>query len=326
MEVKVHNAQYSDENFQTKESQNSKCPCSTKQLLIIIIPITIIILFCLIFFPIYYKNKDDDEDSSKSEDSLEEDSIDEFEENKENYKYATLTPKNGYNNIYIHLGGISETADKYFDFFKSSSTFIPKKTKIYSLAGTLRTIKFMENYQVTDPVPCWFNVDSLGNLICDNCGGDDFKEAKASLNEILHIIDKIKNEENIDYKNIYLGGFSQGGIMTNYVLLNSRHELGGYLPFSGYFFDDHFPPNSVENNLSEEQKEIINKRKNYHILASHSFNDDTVPYSLSVPGYYTYYKEYTDFKLLSFGKIGHELITQPTLSIVKTWLKESMGK
>ena len=271
MEVKVHsNELKSDENFESKESQNSKCPCSTKQLLIIVVPITIVVLFCLIFFPIYYKDDDDD----SSENSLEEDSIDEFEENIESYKYATLTPKNGYDNIYIHLGGISETADKYFDFFKSNSTFIPKKTKIYSLSGTIRIIKFMELFQVTDPVPCWFNVDSIGNLICDNCNGDDFKEAKESLNEILDLIDQIKNDENIDYKKIYLGGFSQGGIMTNYVLLNSRHELGGYLPFSGYFFDDHFPPNSIVSSLSDQQKEIIDKRKNYHILASHSFNDD----------------------------------------------------
>ena len=114
--------------------------------------------------------------------------------------------------------------------------------------------------------------------------------------------------------------------MTNYVLLNSRHELGGYLPFSGYVFDHHFPPNSVASSLTEEQTQILNNRKDYHILASHSFNDDTVPYYLSIPGYYTYYKEYSDFKLLSFGLITHKLETQPTLPIVKTWLKESMEK
>ena len=315
MEVDIQNNQQNPvENIESKEPQNTKCPCSTKQLLIIIIPASIIILFCLIFFPLYYKDDDDD------------DSIDEFKENIENYKYATLTPKKGYNNIYIHLGGISQTADTYFELFKSNLTFIPKKTKIYSITGTSRVIKFMEKYGITIPVPWWFNVDTSGNLICDDCDGDTFKEAKESLNEILDIIDNIKNEENIDYKKIYLGGFSQGGIMTNYVLLNSRYELGGYLPFSGYVFDHHFPANSVASSLTEEQTQILNNRKDYHILASHSFNDDTVPYYLSIPGYYTYYKEYSDFKLLSFGLIKHQLETQPTLQIVKTWLKESMEK
>ena len=111
----------------------------------------------------------------------------------------------------------------------------------------------MEKYEITTLVPCWFNVDSSGNLIFDDCGGDTFKEAKESLKEILDIIDNIKKEENIDYKKIYLGGFSQGGIMTNYVLFNSRYELDGYLPFSGYVFDHNFPPNYVPDSLNEEQ-------------------------------------------------------------------------
>ena len=315
MEVNSENNVITVHQTEDSSEPKTKCPCSTKQLLIIIIPIATVLLFCAIFLPIYLKNKDDDDDS-----------IDEFKEQIDSYKYATLTPKNGYNNIYIHLGGISETSDKYFDFFKSKSTYIPKKTKIYSITGTARVIKFMEKYEITIPVPCWFNVDTSGNLICNNCDGDDFKEAKESLNEILDIIDKIKNDENIDYKKIFLGGFSQGGIMTNYVLLNSRYELGGYLPFSGYVFDHNFPANSVQASLSDTQKAILDARKNYHILASHSFNDDTVPYPLIIPGYYTYYKEYTDFQLLSFGLIKHVLETQPTLPIVKRWLKESMGK
>ena len=74
------------------------------------------------------------------------------------------------------------------------------------------------------PVPSWFNVDSDGNLVCDNCNGDNFTEAKESLNFILDKIDQISKDENIGYDKIYLGGFSQGGIMTNYVLLNSRHR------------------------------------------------------------------------------------------------------
>ena len=314
--IEVNSQQEKTKDLQQKES---KCPCSEKQLLIIIIPVCIVVLFMVIFLPVYLKSKDDDNDDNDN-------SIDEFTEYVESYKYATLTPKNGYDNIYINLGGISETANIHIELFKSTSTFVPKGTKIYFLTGNARVIKFMEKYSIYIPVPCWFNVDTNGMLICENCDGDDFKEAKESLTEILDKIDEIKEAENIDYKNIYLGGFSQGGIMTNYVLLNSRHELGGYLPFSGYVFDHNFPANSVPTSLSDTQKAILDARKNYHILASHSFNDDTVPYPLIIPGYYTYYKEYTDFQLLSFGLIKHVLETQPTLPIVKRWLKESMGK
>ena len=67
--------------------------------------------------------------------------------------------------IFIFLGGISDVSNKYFDFFKSESTFIPKGTKIYSLSGAPRQMQFMiDYYNYTDPVPGWFNIDSQANL------------------------------------------------------------------------------------------------------------------------------------------------------------------
>ena len=91
----------------------------------------------------------------------------------------------------------------------------------------------IDRYNYSYPVPGWFNVDSQGQLDPD----EGYTEAKKSLNLVLDEIDRIKNVENVQYSNIYLSGFSQGGIMTNYLLLNSRNELGGYIAFSGYVFD-----------------------------------------------------------------------------------------
>ena len=186
-------------------------------------------------------------------------------------------------------------------------------------------MKFLEKYEITEPAPGWFNVDSFGNLICDNCS-DIFDEAKESLNLILDEIDHISQNENINYDKIYLAGFSQGAIMTNYVLLNSRHKLAGYMAFSGYILDHNFPYNYVLYNLTEKQKEVLDSKKDYHILATHSFNDNTVYYPNSIESYYVYFKEYTDFKLYSFGALSHSFIDQPVLPIVRSWLKESMGK
>ena len=140
-------------------------------------------------------------------------------------------------------------------------------------------------------------------------------------------IDRIQQAEQISYSKIFLGGFSQGAIMVNYLLLNSRHKLGGYLAFSGFIFDEVFsPPNQVATTLSDEQKAKLDAKKDYHILAAHSFNDNAVPYPQSIVGYYTYFKDYTDFTLYSFGDLTHKFPEQPTNSSVKKWLKESMGK
>lgn len=320
------------------------CGLTTAQILAIVVPLALLGLFCAIFLPIYLTQKDrkkktkliyiasnntqDNETdvSSDEEPELIEDlEFDEFYENVTNYTYAVLTPKDGYDNIYIFLGGIAEVSNKYFDFFKSNSTIVPKGTKIYFLSGRIRPIKFVEKYNITDPVPCWFNVNATGKLICDGCE-TDFDQAKESLNIILDAIDRIAAEEKMSYDKIYLGGFSQGAIMTNYVMMNSRHELGGYTAFSGYFLDHNFPDNYVLKEFSDTQKQLLESRKNYHMVASHSFNDEDVPYPTSVESYYTYYKEFTDFNLYSFGELLHNFPNQPVLPYVRLWLKQRMGK
>ena len=161
------------------------------------------------------KTNNDDEQTQTSTSSNNYVLYDEYVENVINITYATLTPKDGYDNIFIFLGGISDVATKYFDFFKSTNTFIPKGTKIYFLSGQPRQMQFMIDYELTsDPVPGWFNVASDASLVPTG----DFTQAKESLNLVLDEIDRIKNAENVDYKNIYLGGFSQGAVMTNYIL------------------------------------------------------------------------------------------------------------
>ena len=309
------------------QKKRSKKFCTMKRLLILFISISVILLITIIFilaFAVNKKNKNNNnEDINITKVSDTEDEYDEFESTDVNLTYAVLTPKGGYDNIFIFLGGISEFARKYFSFFKSNSTFVPKGTKIYLLSGQIRQMQFMiDKYSLPFPVPGWFNVDTKGNLIPNN----DFTEAKKSLELVLDEIDRIKNDDKVDYKNIYLGGFSQGAIMTNYILLNSRYELGGYLPFSGYVFDHDFSSNQLITNLTSVQLSKLEARKNYHILATHSFADETVFYNLAAESYSVYFRNYTDFTLFSFGNIGHEFEKQPIFYNVRNWLKKSMGK
>ena len=156
---------------------------SFKQLLIIIIPITTVILFAVIFIPVYVVNKNNDDDDKDDKVIINNnnyyiyDEHDEYDEVITNETYATLTPKDGYDNIFIFLGGITEFANKYFDFFKGRNTFIPKGTKIYSISGQIREMQYMIDYGFSPPyttVPGWFNVDSSANLVPEN----DFTQAK----------------------------------------------------------------------------------------------------------------------------------------------------
>ena len=111
------------------EVENSKCPCSVWQLLAIAAPIGAILLFAALFVPLYVVNHKKRDIKLIVTNNTEVATEDEYEENIINITYATLTPKNGYDNILIFLGGISDYSSKYFDFFKSTELMFLKEQK-----------------------------------------------------------------------------------------------------------------------------------------------------------------------------------------------------
>ena len=322
-----NNIHVQNSNNFPQQTQSSKMPCTIGQLLAIFIPVCIAGLFAAIFVPIYVHHNNKDKKIIIVNNPVKEPiKFDDFEENVTNIVCGTLTPKEGYDNILIFLMGISEVANQYIDFFKSNESFVPKGTKIYFLSGPARQMQYaIDYYNITTPIPGWFNVDSRATLYPE---AHNFTEAKVSLNYVLDEIDRIKSEENIDYRNIYLGGFSQGAMMTNYVLLNSRHELGGYIPYSGYVFDHDFLENQIipVSQLTQTQLDKLDKRKDYHIIATLSYKDDTVFYQMAAPSYQYYYENYTNFVFLSFGVLNHLFPPQPVHSLIKKWLLKRMGK
>ena len=52
-----------------------------------------------------------------------------FSKNITNVINATLTPKDGYDKIFIFLGGISDVSNKYFDFLKVKVHLFQKEQK-----------------------------------------------------------------------------------------------------------------------------------------------------------------------------------------------------
>jgi len=288
----------------------SKCPCTPKQLALIIIPIASILIYLAIFLPIYLKSKDDkfkvvvvtDDNSTNSKLSF----IEEYAQFKEkfyNNSYSTLTPENGYDKIYIHLGDINETSNIYFDFFKSNQTFIPQKTKIIFLSA--------------ESSLSWFNmnVNENSNL---------FGEIKKSSYQVLNKIDKISNEEKIKYDKIFIGGYGQGGVMVNSIILNSKYEFGGFLSLSGYILDNGFQNNNISTNSTNEQKEILEHKKNYKIFASYSLNNQDINKTRTIQNYLAYYGKFTNFNLYVYKTLKNEFLEQPIFPIIKQWLKEIM--
>ena len=286
----------------------SKCPCSPKQLAMIIIPIASIIIYLAIFLPIYFRNKGDrfkviivnDDNSTNSKLNLIEEYI-QLKENVVNNSYSTLTPEKGYDKIYIHLGDINEVSNKYFDFFKSNRSFIPSNTKIIILSA--------------ESSLSWFNINEEYIL---------FDEVKNSTNQILNKIDKISSEEKINYNKIFIGGYGQGGVMVNSIILNSKNEFGGFISLSGFILDYGFLNNSISTNLTNEQKEILEHKKSYQIFVTYSLNNQDIYKARNIQNYLAYYGEFTNFNLYIYKTIKNEFLDQPIFPIIKQWLKGIM--
>ena len=286
----------------------NKCPCSPKQLAMIIIPIASIIIYLAIFLPIYFRNKGErfkvvivnDENSTNSKLNLIEEYI-QLKENVVNNSYSTLTPEDGYDKIYIHLGDINETSNKYFDFFKSNRTFIPLSTKIIFLSA--------------ESSLSWFNINE--NYIL-------FDEVNNSTKQILNKIDKISSEEKINYDKIFIGGYGQGGVMVNSIILNSKNEFGRFIALSGFILDNGFLNNNISTNLTNEQKEILEHKKSYKIFVTYSLNNQDIYKTRNIQNYLAYYGEFTNFNLYVYRTLKSEFLEQPIFPIINQWLKEIM--
>ena len=286
----------------------SKCPCSTKQFVMIIIPIASVIIYLAIFLPIYFRNKGNkykvvivnDDNSTNSKLTFIEDYV-QLKEKIFNNSYSILTPENGYDKIYIHLGDINETSNIYFDFFKSDKTFIPPKTKIIFLSA--------------ESSLSWFNINENNNL---------FDEVKNSTNQVLNKIDKILNEEKINYDKIFIGGYGQGGVMVNSIILNSKYEFGGFISLSGFILDNGFPDINISTNLTNDQKEILEHKKNYKIFVTYSLNNQDINKIRTMQNYIAYYGEFTNFNLYVYSTLKNQFLEQPIFPIIKHWLKEIM--
>lgn len=156
-------------------------------------------------------------------------SSDEFTDTEGYYEISTfnediiLTPKEGYVATLIWLPGLKDNALSYLpDILNHKGRFIPNKVKINILTAP-RAIK-------SDPIKPWSwyqTIDRSKFLV---------GQYEDNIDRICNIIDKEAKLLNNDYKKIFLGGFSQGSLMTLLIGLSieNKKTLGGLVCCSGY--------------------------------------------------------------------------------------------
>ncbi len=93
-------------------------------------------------------------------------------------------------------------------------------------------------------------------------------QAEESRKLILKFIDQLIAKYKVDQRKIFVGGFSQGAILSFSVGLTTPDKIKGIAAFSGHILENIAPMYGSKNKL-----------KNFHAFVSHGRQDQVLPYS-----------------------------------------------
>lgn len=205
-------------------------------------------------------------------------------------KYLIKVPqvKSAKNKAIILLHGVGSNEEDLF----SLSNHLPDDLYIISPRGqfTLDAGRY-----------AWYNVDfSTGKPVIN-------KEQEASSREIIRIfISEIKQKYNLD--EVYLGGFSQGAIMSYSIGLIHPGEVKGLIAFSG--------------RVLEEIRPLVKKDGYLHqlrVFVAHGIQDNVLPFHFATEA-----KDYLESLGVQLSyhnyQIGHQINTE-VLQDLNNWLK-----
>ena len=123
--------------------------------------------------------------------------------------------------------------------------------QMLAMSGKLPGMRFVLPTAPTQPVtmnggyamPSWYDIKGLDDRSNENCDG-----IEESRQTVLDLIERERADHGLDYGDIFVGGFSQGGALSLYTGLQAPFTLGGVLCLSGYL------PNVGEFKLSAKAK------------------------------------------------------------------------
>jgi len=184
--------------------------------------------------------------------------------------------------LIVWLHGLGADQNDFVHFIKRLN--LNKFTFILPNAP-FRKITMNQGYEMRG----WYDINSLDFKTQDD---DGLNESKCIIESIIQSNYKILNEPNL-----YIGGFSQGAALAQYIGLNSKFEFTKIVSLSGYL-----PKLAIPVNKSYKK-----------ILAIHGIYDEIIDISLAKQSYEKY-KINKNFILKEY-KMGHEVIEEEILDV-----------
>ena len=195
-----------------------------------------------------------------------------YEVTKENTDVILLpknknNPEKKYTTVLIWLAGLDESSDDFIDMFIHNPPLLPhpERNKIIILCGEKMKVTAYKLDPSGDECNSWFDMTSLYNITETNVESINLEDLNKSTKRISEYIEKEAKYLN-GYDNIFLGGFSQGAIMSLHVGLSYDKLLGGIICCSGALFP---------------KTEINKNNENVRIFVSHGDLDNFIEISMN---------------------------------------------
>lgn len=206
--------------------------------------------------------------------------------------YTLRRPKDAANKppLLIMLHGVGSNEQHMFSLAEA----IPDKYLVVSARGPL---------SLGAGSYAWFQVDFSSGRPEINA-----QQAEQSRLKIISFIDKLKSLEDFDDEQVFLMGFSQGGIMSYSVALTAPEKIAGIAVMSGRLLPE-VKPLIAGNDRLEELKIFVSHGKSDNVL-NYQYAVDAVDYLKGKnihPEFHTYEE-------------GHTINSQMLQDVVK-WLK-----
>lgn len=218
---------------------NNQQQISKKLKLIILISmiIAILILIILIIF-IFLKVKNEKDDEDKKEDTS-----------------IIINPTSKYTHCIIWLHGLDNYPENFRDLFTKEIN-IPHKnnTKIILMRAPLMKMTYNGNNETS-----WFDIIRFPLNSSDTYNFEDAKKSSNILKNYIHQEAKILG----NYRNIFIGGHSQGACISLYSGYNLENLIGGVIVCSGILFP---------------QGEIFGDKQNLNVFLAHGDQDKAIPF------------------------------------------------
>lgn len=194
--------------------------------------------------------------------------------------------------IFIH--GLGGSAQSYFNMFNKASTSpVDDNTRVVLPNAPLRP----QTSRGGQIIHSWFDILD-GNFSPSSFSEEDIEESARYLGSL---VDIEAQRYGGDYSKVFIGGCSQGCIMSLFTALGFHNQLGGIMCNYG---------------LLMPTVNLINK--NTPITISHGTADTTIPYTIAMKSYEPI-KSWPSIQFHTFPGVGHGLTDEMRTVMKDFW-------